>query len=94
MPEPAAQQDTYDEVAKKLVAEDRKKRIFDNKMEAALDDYHKRTYGEPEGDGAPSSSSSSKKRQATDTMPPMEMEVDEWAAAEESVDYSEELVEV
>ena len=82
MPESADQQDKYEEASRRLVAEDRKKRIkFHNKMEAAIDDYHERTYG--------ASSSSSKKRQAADTELQEAMDVDDWVAAEESVDFSE-----
>ena len=55
-------------------------------MEAATDEYHERTYG--------ASSSSSKLRQGTEGGQQEAPGDDDWIPAEESVDYSEEMVEV
>ena len=88
-PETMDTQETYDEVAAGFVAEDRKRMLY-KKLDTELDDYYKRKYGDTDGAGAPSSSSSSSKRQAAETK--YQMEVDE-DAAEESVDYTEDIVE-
>ena len=88
------QQDQIEAPPRHHISEDRKERIkynekmdaFNRKMAAATDDYHERTYG--------ASSSSSKHCKDTVGGQQEVLGDDDWIPAEESVDYSEEMVEV
>ena len=92
-PEKNDDEDTYDEVAAELVAEDRarmRRNKLHAKLDAELEAYHKRKYDDTLEAGAASSSSASAKRQTAEQPTPMEVD---GAAAEESVDYTEDVFE-
>ena len=85
--------ETYDEVAAEFVAEDRARMHRSKlhaKLDAELEAYHKRKYDDTLEAGAASSSSASAKRQTAEQPTPMEVD---GAAAEESVDYTEDVFE-
>ena len=91
-PETAEQRETYAEAAVGFVVEDRQRMLMNKantKLDAELDEYYKRKYPDTHEANAASSSAGRSKRQAAEPKP---MEVDE-EAAEESVDYTEDVVE-
>ena len=92
-PEKTDDKDTYDEVAAELVAEDRSrtsKSKLHAKLDAELDEYHKRKFEDTSGNWAASSSTTRAKRQTAEQPTPMEID---GTAAEEDVDYTEDTFE-
>ena len=92
-PETNEEKDTYDEVAAEFVAEDRsrtwKKKLY-AKLDAEVEEYHKRKHDDSAGSGAASSSTTRVKRLTTEQPTPMDVD---GTPAEVEVDYTEDTFE-